>query len=335
MLAALVVLSSLVVVIRFGDYQFVKDRPVSDELVFFADKLPPEDIIVDCEEFLAGARPELPPGFTMEDVDVGLTENECRLELVGFAGRLEKLKDDFTLPGAFTKGLRWTELLAVPVIAFFTVLVVGSEYGWGTWRTILMRGVGRWRALAVKLGLVAAIMVAVWIAISLTIIGTSAIVTALASGVGHGEWTASVTGEVIRDVGRAWYSGLPYIALGALLSVLFSSFAGGTLAAVAVATGYFFIELFSVGRLIQLFDGVSGMRWFASLIEYDLGWNTAGWMFGRNGEPLPGFALAGAIGTSDYPSDIHAFLVQAAFTVVLGAAAFWLFRRKDVAGPSG
>lgn len=335
MLALLILFSSLIVLVRFGDYEFVKDRPVQDELVFFADRRPEDDVKVDCEEFLAGARPELPPGFTLDDVDIGLTENECRLELQDFAGRLVKLEDDFTLPGAFTKGLRWTELLAIPVIAFFTVLVVGSEYGWGTLRTMLMKGPGRTRVLGAKLALVALIMAAVWILVALAIVATSLIVTATDAGVDHRAWTSGATGEVVRDVGRAWFSGLPYIALAALLSVLFSSFAGGTLAAVAVATGYFFFELFSIGRLIQLFDGVAGMRWFATAAEFDLGWNTAGWMFGRDGVPIPGFALAGAIGTAQYPGDVHAFLVQLFYVFLLGGLAFWLFRRKDVAGSSG
>jgi len=56
-------------------------------------------------------------------------------------------------------------------------------------------------------------------------------------------------------------------------------------------------------------------------------------MFGEN-EPIPGFALAGAIGTADYPSDTHAFLVQLVFFVGLTALAFWL-QRRDVAGSSG
>ena len=38
----------------------------------------------------------------------------------------------------------------------------------------------------------------------------------------------------------------------------------------------------------------------STVAEYDLGWNTAAWMFGDGGRPIPGFALAGAIGrTSD------------------------------------
>ena len=167
------------------------------------------------------------------------------------------------------------------------------------------------------------------------IILASLVSTGLASGVEGGEWTSGAVGEVVRDLGRVWFSGLPYIALAALLSILFSRWAGGTLAASGISIGYFFFELFSIGRLIKLFDGVAAFRWFGSVVEYDLGWNTAAWMFGRGGEPISGFALAGAIGTADYPGDVHAFLVQLAYIVILGGLAFWLFHRRDVTGPSG
>ena len=149
------------------------------------------------------------------------------------------------------------------------------------------------------------------------------------------EMDASAFGVIARDVGRVWFAGLPYIVMAALLSILFSRWAGGTLAASGLSIGYFFFELFTIGRLIKLFDGVNGMRWFSSLVEYDLGWNTAAFLFGRAGEPIPGFALAGAIGTAKYPSDLHAFLVQLAYILILGGLAFWLFQRRDVTGPSG
>ena len=38
---------------------------------------------------------------------------------------------------------------------------------------------------------------------------------------------------------------------------------------------------------------------------------------------------------SDPPGELHAFLVLLAYIVVLGAAAFWLFQRRDVAGARG
>jgi ABC-2 type transport system permease protein len=337
LLAGLVVFSSLVVLLRFGDYQFQKDRAIADEVLFNPGMpLPPEEVKVDCEAFLAGARPaEFPPGFTVDDIDVELTSRECEKEIAEITARLDRHITEFTLPGTIPWAMRWTQLVSVPVLAFLTVLVLGSEYTWGTLRTMLMRGPGRARVLAVKLLFVAAALAVTWVAVLGAIVATSAIVTAFASDVNHGSWAGGVFGEVVGDTLSAWYAGLPYVALAALLAVLFSRWASGTLAASGFAIGIFFLELFTMGRLISLFDGVSGMAWFGTVAEFDLGWNTAAWMFGQGGEPIRGFALAGAIGTADYPGDLHALLVLTAYLAIFTVLTFVLFRRRDVAGPTG
>ena len=338
LLGVLTVFSSLMVVIRFADYEFQKDRDVVDEIIFLPDApvLGTLEVELNCTEFLAGVPiTEVPEPYTLDDIDLPGTDRKCRQEVEGIQSRLDKLVDAFTMPGAVEKAVRWTGLISIPIAAFLTVLVVGSEYGWGTLRTTLMKGPGRWRLLSVKLGLVALLMAAAWLLALVLIIGSSVLTTALVPEVSHGGLNAAAFGLIIRDVGRAWLAAIPYIALAALLSVLFSRWAGGTLAATGLSVGYFLIELFTIGRLIKLFDGVAAFRWFGSFVEYDLGWNTAAWLFGRDGEPIPGFALAGAIGTADYPGDVHAFLVQMGSIVVLGGLAFWLFRRRDVTGPSG
>jgi ABC-type transport system involved in multi-copper enzyme maturation permease subunit len=338
LLIVLAVFAALMVLIRFGDHEFQKDRDAIDEVVFLsgAPEIDNFEVELNCTEYLAGVPiTEVPAPFTLDDVDYDGTDRKCRQEVGEKNARLAVLVDEFTLPGSIGKALRWTELISIPFLAFFTVLVVGSEYGWGTLRSALMKGPGRWRFLLVKLVLIALLMAVAWLVVLAVIILASLVSTGLASGVEGGEWTSGAVGEVVRDLGRAWFSGLPYIALAALLSILFSRWAGGTLAASGISIGYFFFELFSIGRLIKLFDGVAAFRWFGSVVEYDLGWNTAAWMFGRGGEPISGFALAGAIGTADYPGDVHAFLVQLAYIVILGGLAFWLFHRRDVTGPSG
>ena len=333
LLAVLVAFSALMVVLRFGDYQFQKDRPIQDEVLFAPGlPLPPEEVKIDCQAFIDGARPtELPPGFTTADIDVEFTNRECAKEIAEITGRLDRHVTEFTLPGSVPWALRWTQLISVPIIAFLTVLVLGSENAWGTLRTVLMRGIGRVRLLGVKLVFVAAALAATWVAVLGTIVVTSLVVTAFSSGVNHGDWTSGAFG----DAARAWFSGLPYLALAAVLAIAFSRWASGTLAATGVATGIFFIELFSMGRLTMLFDGVSGFQWFGTLAEYDLGWNTAASMFGSGGEPIRGFALAGAIGVVDYPTDLHAFLVLLGYLIIFSIIAFALFRRRDVAGPTG
>ena len=338
LLAGLVIFSSLIVVLRFGDYQVRKDSAIKDDVLFLPGVPPPEDdVLVDCEVYLAtGELPpaaEFPAPLTPDDVDPLLTERECNLEVTEVKGAVAALVEDFTLPGSIGKSLRWTQLVSIPFLAFITVLIVGSEYGWGTLRTALMRGVGRWRFLSVKLALIAMAMAVTWVVILFTIIATSAIVTPLAD-VSHGSWSGAVD-NVVKDTFKAWFAGVPYLAVAALLSVLFASWWGGTLAAAGVATGYFFFDVFSFGRLIRLFDGVAGMAWFADLAEYDLGWNTAAWMFGEGREPIRGFNLAGAIGQVDYPVELHSFLVLLVYAALFLGLAFWLFSRRDVAGPTG
>ncbi len=329
--------AAFMVLLRFGEYQFRKDAAVRDELVFLPGSPQPEDEIdVDCQAFLDGDIPtDLPAPLTVDDIDVGLTANECRLEIDGVAERLVFLADDFTLPGAVATTLRWTGMIAIPLLAFFTVLLIGSEYTWGTLRTTLSRGTGRTRLLAVKLALVAIAMAFMWLVVLAVIVITSVIATALVSGVGHGAWTAGAVGDVVTDTLRVWFSGLPYVALAALLSILFSRWTSGTLAAAAVSVGYFFFNLFSMARLLQLFEGQAGFGWVADVARVDLGWNSAAWLFGEGGEPIRGFNLVGAIGKVDYPGDLHAFLVQLAYLAAFAAAAFWLFNRRDVTGPTG
>ena len=338
LLIGVTVFSSVMVVIRYADYEFQKDRDVVDEIIFLpsAPVIDNFEVELNCTEYLDGVPiTDVPPPYTLEDIDHPGTDRKCRQEFGEIRTRLDKLIAGFIMPGSVEKALRWTGLISIPIAAFLTVLVIGSEYGWGTLRTALMKGPGRSRLLSVKLALVAAIMAVAWLAVLVAVILSSLATTALASGVDHGEMDAAAYGLIVRHLGRAWFAVLPYVALAALLSVLFSRWSSGTLAAAAVSIGYFFFELFSIGRLIKLFDGVAAFRWFGSVAEYDLGWNTAAWLFGRGGEPISGFALAGAIGTADYPGDIHAFLVQLVFIIIIGGLAFRLFKRRDVAGPSG
>ena len=157
------------------------------------------------------------------------------------------------------------------------------------------------------------------------------------AGVGDADFLGlGFFGDVVRDTGQAWFSGLPYVALAALVTVLFTTSAtGGMFSAMAVAMGYYLIDLSAVGRLLTLFDSVAAFRWSSTAIEYDLGWNTAAWMLSEQRAPVPGFALGGAIGIARYPTEPHAFLIQLAYIILLGGLAFWLFHRRDVTGPSG
>ena len=278
----------------------------------------------------------MPPGFTVDDVDEPRTSELCQQAFAARDDKVRLLEEDFTLPGSIPKALRWGHLFGIPILAFFMVLTLGSEYGWGTLRTVLMKATGRWQYLSVKLGIVAVATLGAWLLVLVAIIISSLITSALA-GVGDSEFLdLGFFADTVKDVGRAWFAGLPYIALAAALTIVFTTATtGGMFSAMAIAMGYYLIDLFVVGRLLTLFEGVAAFNWFSTAADYDLGWNTAAWMLAERGEPVPGFAIGGAIGIASYPGEVHAFLVQLAYMLVLVSLAFWLFRRRDITGPSG
>ena len=338
LLAMLMLFSGLAVWMRYADYEFSKDASVKGEVAFLlgTPNVHNVELDIDCAPFLAGQSPTLPPGITMDDVDVPRTQEECRKESLVREDRLRKLETEFTLPGSIPHALRWTHLFFIPLLAFFTVLTLGSEYGWGTLRTVMMKATGRWQYLSVKLGVVSVAALCAWLLVLVIMIVSSLITSALA-GLGDADFLElGFFADVARDTGQAWFAGLPYVALAAFVTVAFTaSTTGGVMSAMAVAMGYYISDLWSVGRLLSLFGDVSGFSWVSTAVDYDLGWSTAAWMLSENGAPVPGFALGGAIGIARYPGELHAFLIQVAYMLVLGSLAFWLFHKRDIAGPSG
>ena len=142
LLAVLTVFSAVIVVIRYADYEFQKNRDVTDEIIFLPSAPVVDNFEVDlnCTEFLAGVPIiEVPAPYTLDDVDLPGTDRKCRQEIGAIGVRIDKLINGFTMPGAVEQALRWTGLLSIPLLAFVTVLVVGSEYGWGTLRSSLMK----------------------------------------------------------------------------------------------------------------------------------------------------------------------------------------------------
>ena len=199
--------------------------------------------------------------------------------------------------------------------------VLGTEYGWGTLRAVLTRGVNRWQFLGAKalslllMGAIGLIIVALTVAVS-SLIAASLLVDD-GGLTDSGEWsTAAVT------FGKAVYGLMPYAILALFLSVLTSSSSMG----IAFSLAYFFVESILVQILGGLFD------WFSNVTDLLLGPSVTSWMT-EAGIRITG---QGSMFPISHPSSqLHAFLVITGYIIVLGAAAFWLFQRKDIAGARG
>ena len=210
----------------------------------------------------------------------------------------------------------------VSSLAFFGVILImilaasipGTEYGWGTLRTVLVRGVGRWQLLASKTLVIALASVGLS-AFVLAIVGVASVIASLTLEgeiVGSGEWS-----ELAIAFGKLIYVYLPYVALAVLMSVLTSSSGMG----IAISVGYYVIEQIVVGILAN-FD------WFEGVSTFVLGRAASGWMD-------TGDFSFGAGGVGALPDPLPAAMVMLGYTVILGGLAFWLFQRKDVAGAKG
>lgn len=119
LLGVLTVFSALMVIIRYADYQFQKDRDVVDEVIFLpsAPVIDNFEVELNCTEFLAGVPiAEVPSPYTLDDIDYPGTDRKCRQELGEIRTRLAKLIDGFTMPGSVEKALRWTGLISIPKI---------------------------------------------------------------------------------------------------------------------------------------------------------------------------------------------------------------------------
>ena len=86
----------------------------------------------------------------------------------------------------------------------------------------------------------------------------------------------------------------------------------------AIGLGYYFAEQILVALLSNFFS------WFANVAEYLPVHSIAAWSGGS------GFGGPAA------PADLaHAGFVLVAYTLGLGALAFWIFHRRDVQGATG
>ena len=233
-------------------------------------------------------------------------------------------REIFVLPASLSNGLGFIQNIAVFAITILAVASMGVEYGWGTLRTALTRGTGRWQFLAAKALSLALVGVAGLLLLSLALIVSSLLAAWLTLGDGRGladfgEWSAA-----FAIFGKLVYALLPYVMLGLFFSVLTSS--SGP--AVSLGMGYIVVELILISVLSNMFD------WFGTVSDFMLGPNVTAWMVHEGARVTVGDSTI--IGSStDLPSTLHAFLVLAAYTVILFALALWLFHRKDIAGAKG
>ena len=246
-------------------------------------------------------------GITVCEDESGLLESESR--------------NFFVMPASISNGLGAAAFMGIVLTMVLAASVMGTEYSWGTLRTSLVSGVSRRKFLAVQ-GCDTAV---------------SGCRRPISYGPGAGLDQPSVhlpdpargrgmgripgTGlRVFVMFGKVFYGIVPYLMLAVFIAVLTSSTGMG----IGIAMGYYMIEAIVTGILVSAFD------WFEPVSNFILGPNVAAWLSHDDVIQVTlGIRADGDLGT------LHYFSVILAYTLALGAAAFWRFEHKDVTGAKG
>ena len=280
---------------------------------------------VDILEGTADAKVELVIGEMREDAPKRV---EQRREHGSCPDIVEQIAEDrechrgfFVLPGGLANALGVAHYIGLLLVMILGASTVGAEYGWGTLRTALTKGTGRWQFLGAKALSLVLFSVAGLLVVSLTVVVSSLIAASLTLGDGGGLAGAGQWSTVAVMFGKATYVLVAYAILALFLTVLTSSSSMG----IAMSLAYYFAELI-LGRILgDLF------AWFDNVSDFLIGFNTAAWMSESGVVTTEGTLFP----VSDPPGALHAFVVLLTYIVVLGGAAFWLFQRRDVAGARG
>ncbi len=229
-------------------------------------------------------------------------------------------RDFFVMPASIANGLSAASFIGIIVLMVLSTSVIGTEYSWGTLRTGLVSGVARRRFLASKVATLFAAAIGGLLVTALLLALTSLLFTLLVRHAGGGWADAGSWATAFIMFGKIVYALVPYLMLAVFFSILTSSTGVG----IALAMGYYMVEAIAVGIMSGLFE------WFESVANFILGPNVAAWVSHDDVVQVTfGIRADGDLG------GLHYFLVIFAYTVALGAAAFWRFEKRDVTGAKG
>jgi ABC-2 type transport system permease protein len=204
-----------------------------------------------------------------------------------------------------------TPTLGGAIALILGVLSMGSEYGWGTVKTMLTQRPGRLSVLAGKL---LALAVALLVLAVLLLACGAASSAALAAIDGRAAaWPGAL--DTLKALGAAWLVMAVWTALGVLLAVLFRQ------SALAIGIGLVYM-LVVEGLVFQLLGQAEGLR---DVLKAFPGSNAA-----SLAAAFPTQAARPAAAQRPVVDAGQATLVLAAYGLAFVAAAAALFRGRDV-----
>lgn len=227
------------------------------------------------------------------------------------AGSARSLRETLPPASLVAQVLPLLSGLGGPIGLILGALAVGSEYGWGTLKTIFTQRPGRLSIFAGKVGALA-LIVLLFSAGALAVGLLGSLVCGALAGASLAPPSAAT---IVRGLGAAWLILATWTALGILLATLFR----GTALAIGLGLVYALVLETIVGTATALVERIRPIR------QAFLGANT-GDLANAFARPTPG----GFVPSSRIPPE-QATLVLLAYIALFLALAALVLRRRDVA----
>jgi ABC-2 type transport system permease protein len=205
-------------------------------------------------------------------------------------------------------------MFAGAIAVIIGALATGSEYGWGTLKTILTQRVGRLSLLGGKLLAITTVI----LALVLVVFGMNSLWSwIIAETVGRpADWPSAL--DLLRGIGAGWLILGMWSLFGALLGTLFRS--------TSLAVGLGLVWALAVENLVR---GFAGLLDFFDAFQKGLPGVNAGSLVASLGAAPPDQA-GGTPGVTAVVSGEQAVLVLSGFVVALTLIAGVALRRQDV-----
>ena len=195
------------------------------------------------------------------------------------------------------------------------VLVIGSEYGWGTFKTLLTQRPGRLATFGGRLGALA-LVIGIY---ELAIFSATGVTSLVIASIDKHNITWPAAGTVIEALAAEWLVFATWTAFGMLLAFLFRQ------SALAVGIGMVYMLILE-GLVLTLLSQVGG-QWVLELRKLLPGTAAAALAdsFGQVGGALAGRAPAQALIGAQ-----RATITLGVYAAAFSAIAAIVFRRRDV-----
>lgn len=231
---------------------------------------------------------------------------------------LDEHVESFLFPGVFQEGFSIIGGLGFILLVVIAAAIIGSEYSWGTIRVLVGSGVPRDRLLAAKIVTVLVVTIALTLTGFIVFTLTSLVISVAG---GHTIDTSWLDGAAVVDLALMIARTIFTLLVPGLLAFTVAVLSRSLAAAIAVGIGFMIAESIGVGLLNMMGD---------------IGETLSNLLISPNIQAISQLnAIGGPTFSSEgLPDPWRAAGLLTSYMVVMLAASFWVFRRRDIASGS-